>query len=201
MEDDQIDSFMPVRMKTKVTVENNLITVSGDQVRVLAYDPDTISDPEGVTADSIRSGLELRAEFNLNDKIVDILKVPTASFKDDVTHQVSLSRHAGANKQRRMEARALKGGVNPDDNGFPLEADTDFIFILTEQLHCFLFGFNVKTQQPQLISKGFLKEMNYKHRERPYPLFLSFNEKFIVLMIAEYTIKVIPINASKKTKI
>ena len=73
--------------------------------------------------------------------------------------------------------------------------------MLSENLHLFLFGFNVKTQKTQLISKGFLKDTNIIPRQRPFPLFLQADNRSIVLMNGEFSLMVIPIKMSMKFKI
>jgi hypothetical protein len=44
-----------------------------------------------------------------------------------------------------------------------------------------------------LISKGYLRDENCTLREPPYPLFLSQNKKYIIMMLYDNIIKVIPV--------
>jgi hypothetical protein len=44
-----------------------------------------------------------------------------------------------------------------------------------------------------LISKGYLRDENCSLREPPYPLFLSQNKKYIIMMLYDNIIKVIPV--------
>ena len=52
---------------------------------------------------------------------------------------------AGHNYSKSKQRKPVQSSTeikSPDAAGFPMSLDQDFIFILTEQLHCFLFGFN-----------------------------------------------------------
>lgn len=75
------------------------------------------------------------------------------------------------------------------------------LFVLTANLHCMLFGFNSKTQQVDLISKGYLKDQACTLREPPYQVFLSQNSKYIILMLYDNCLKIIPILKNSQSHI
>ena len=67
MQDEQI-----ISNKVEVgeyTMEQNLIFAQSDYLRIFTYD--------GTTGEE---KLVLRSEFNLHDKVIDILRVPTSQF-------------------------------------------------------------------------------------------------------------------------
>ena len=60
-------------------------------------------------------------------------------------------------------------------------------------MHCLLLAYNSDSNQPQLISKGYLVDSNCVRREPPYRALLTHNSKAIVLMLYENALKVIPL--------
>ena len=75
------------------------------------------------------------------------------------------------------------------------------LFVLTANLHCMLFGYNSAGKRVDLISKGYLKDQACALREPPYSMFLSDNKKFIILMLYDNCIKVVPILKNSASRI
>ena len=71
--------------------------------------------------------------------------------------------------------------------------NNELLFVLTQGLHCLLLGFNKKTQRPELISKGYLKDVNCVQGAPPYPLFLGSSQKYIAMMLNDNVLKIIPL--------
>ena len=101
----------------------------------------------------------------------------------------------------RKGQQLLEDDADPDSDPYPQYLNNEFLFVLTQGLHCLLLGFNKKTQRAELISKGYLKDVNCVPREPPYPLFLGPNKKYIALMLSENVLKVIPLVRNAQTKI
>ena len=72
-DEQQIDSTTAPKVQAQTgqyVMEKNLIFAQSDYLRIFTYD-----DKEGAEK------LVLRTEFAINDKIVDILKIPTDQFQ------------------------------------------------------------------------------------------------------------------------
>lgn len=70
----------------------------------------------------------------------------------------------------------------------------DLLFVLTASFNCALIYYEKEAHSIEVISRGNLSEKGTgEKRERPYPIFLGGDSKFIVLMLYENVIKVIPL--------
>ena len=94
-----------------------------------------------------------------------------------------------------------KDEIDPDDDTYPEYLHTDFLFVLTQGLHCLLLGFNKDKQKVELVSKGHLKDKNCIDIDPPYSLFLACNDRCIAMMVHQNLLKVIPLVKNSRTKI
>lgn len=83
---------------------------------------------------------------------------------------------------------------------YPAYLETDFLFVLTKNLHCLLLAFNKDKGKAVLISKGYLRDRNCIDLEPPYSIFLASGGKCIAMMIHQNLLKLIPIVKNSKTK-
>ena len=146
MQDEQI-----ISEKVEVgeySMEQNLIFAQSDYLRIFTYD--------GTTGEE---KLVLRSEFNLHDKVIDILRVPTSQFTNQKAFELA-PKLAGSKLKKQSRQISEGRDDDPDSVAYPQYLDNDLLFVLTQGLHCLLLGFNKKTQKAELISKGYLKEQN-----------------------------------------
>jgi len=70
----------------------------------------------------------------------------------------------------------------------------DFLFVLTQNFNCALISYSKETKNIELVSRGNLSEKGTgDKRKKPYPVFLGGDNKFIVLMLYENVLKIIPL--------
>lgn len=117
--------------------------------------------------------IKFRTNSQFNDKIVECIPVP-------VPKQVS---------------RLVK---NRDAATTQIEAtqmtNTDYLFVLTKNFNCALLYYSQAKNSVEVISRGNLEEKGTgEKRERPYPIFVGSESKFIALMLYENVIKIIPL--------
>jgi hypothetical protein len=68
------------------------------------------------------------------------------------------------------------------------------LFVLTQNFNCALVYYCQESNSIEAISRGNLSEKGTgEKRQRPYPLFLTQDGKFIILMLYENVVKVIPL--------
>lgn len=66
--------------------------------------------------------------------------------------------------------------------------------MLTQNFNCALIYYAQDSETIEVVSRGNLSEKGTgEKRERPFPIFLGGDGKFIVLMLYENVIKVIPL--------
>jgi hypothetical protein len=70
----------------------------------------------------------------------------------------------------------------------------ELLFVLTQNFNCALIFYSLETKNIETISRGNLSEKGTgDKRERPYPIFVGTDTKFIALMLYENVIKIIPL--------
>lgn len=71
---------------------------------------------------------------------------------------------------------------------------TDLLFVLTSNFNCALVYFSNEDQSVEVISRGNLSEKGTgDKRERPYPIFVGVDSKFIIIMLYDNVIKFVPL--------
>ena len=168
------------------------------------------------------SSIDLRLSTSFNDKILDVIRVPTKPFVDKKQTEEAVIKKTEPKKQQTSarESRSKRRNKGEekmidttgqdeveeekDQSKFEVENEgvdeepPDYLFLITNNFNCTLLCFSKSSQDIEVISRGNISErVIHDRKEPPFPIFLGQNGTFITLMLYHNLIKVIPLVKSQ----
>ena len=159
------------------SLDTNLITICSNVLKVYTL---------------TNNSMDLRMSQSFNDKIIDVLAVPSGKFAHRQAKQDSLAQKGGSRKRIDVEQ------LMEDEENIIEEAKLtpEYLFVLTDSFHCALLAYNQTQHSLEVVSRGNVAEKsNGERREPPYSVFLGEGGAFVALMLYENVLKVIPLVA------
>jgi hypothetical protein len=140
--------------------------------------------------------ITLRVTSTFNDRIIDIIRVPTSTAKDfkaPFAPKKSAKPAKTSRGRRSIEEEDMEQDIQETQAVRQDESTADYIFVLTQSFQCALLAYNSERNRIEVVSKGnFSEKPSVERKEPPYPTFLAEDNSFIALMLFENIIKIIP---------
>ena len=174
-------------------LENNLVTFCSNVLKIYALED---------------SSINLRLSTQFNDKILDVIKVPTKQFvleSKKAKQQETIkkpspkpTKKSGRSSRRNVDLEQVIINTEAADDLAMIDEDfeaPDYLFIVTQGFNVALLNHNVSNNSIDVVSRGKIAEQMHERKDPPYPIFLGQTGNFIALMLYQNIIKVIPLVA------